>query len=229
MLFLTGGRALSRPPSQIAPKPKTLAMHLQGARSSCTNLPMTAANSKQICQLKITLRGSKPPIWRRVLVPSDTTLFQLHMIIQTVMNWGNYHLHEFRVGKSFYGIPNSEVEDDVTINEKLVRLAKVIRSSGGRFIYVYDFGDDWQHDILLEETLPPADGVRYPVCTAGKLACPPDDSGAIWGYQTMLEVLKHPEHSEYENIREWLGPDWDPTRFSQDEVNEALKGIDHRP
>ena len=122
---------------------------------------------KQVYQLKITLKGSNPPIWRRVLVRADMRLSGLHRVIQAAMAWENCHLHEFRIGGSFYGAPNNEDEADSTINEKMVPLSRVASEEGDRFEYVYDFGDDWRHSIVLEKILP--DGpAACPSCAAGR-------------------------------------------------------------
>jgi len=177
---------------------------------------------KQVHQFKITLKGSKPPIWRRILVSPEMTLAGLHRVIQVVMPWWNCHLHEFRIRGNYYGIPNEEDGEDTTIAENLVSVGKIARSAGTRFTYVYDFGDDWQHDILLEEILPAGSAASLPICVAGKLRCPPENSGSLWGYYDKLEILKHPEHTEYANTKEWLGRDWDPERFDIEGINQVL-------
>jgi hypothetical protein len=139
-----------------------------------------------IYQLKIILQHIRPQIWRRILVPADIKLGRLHDIIQTTMGWENYHLHQFIIGDDRYGIPDPEFPDN-TKNETSVRLDKIVKP-GETFIYEYDFGDSWQHEIKIEKILP-MDNQRYPVCLAGKRACPPEDCGGFPGYQHLLFAI----------------------------------------
>jgi hypothetical protein len=182
-----------------------------------------------IYQLKITLKDSKPPIWRRVQVASDTRLSHLHVIIQLAMGWGGGHLHQFFVGNTIYSEPNPEMDSFgyfETKNEQRAQLNRVASKEGSKFAYEYDFGDSWDHAILVEKILEPEPGVRYPRCVAGKRACPPEDCGGIWGYYGLLETLSNPDDPEYADIREWMGDaDFDPAAFSLDESNARLKQL----
>ena len=135
------------------------------------------------------------------------------------MGWGNYHLHQFIIGDVRYGIPDPEFPDN-TRNETNVRLDK-IAEPGDTFIYEYDFGDSWQHEIKIEKMLPPEDQ-RYPVCLAGKRACPPEDCGGFPGYQHLLRILRNPKHEEHEDMLEWIGEDFDPEAFNLVEINKTL-------
>ncbi len=157
-----------------------------------------------IYQLKITLRGSKPPIWRRVLVSGHSTLADLHEIIQIVMDWDEAHLHEFEINKIRYSDPL--VALDGAQNETRVRLKEVISREKMKFHYVYDFGDDWDHEILVEKILPPDPEKEreLPVCLKGKRACPPEDVGGMGGYYYFLEAIQDPEHPEHEILSEWI-------------------------
>jgi len=179
---------------------------------------------KQVYQLKITLKNSHPPIWRRVLVPEHFTLGDLHDIIQTVMPWDDAHLHEFVVGGVTYGMPDMDsfFEDD-TRDEDEVSLQKVIKPATKRFKYLYDFGDSWEHVIEIEKKLPAEEGVYYPVCLKGAKAAPPDDVGGLWGYYNLLEVQSKPDSPEYDNVMEWLGEPVDPDAFDLEVVNRRLK------
>ncbi|MGH3397636.1 MAG: plasmid pRiA4b ORF-3 family protein [Streptosporangiaceae bacterium] len=175
-------------------------------------------------QLKITLRGvSKPPVWRRVLVPAGITLGDLHDVIQIAMGWDNYHLHVFSVGLQEYGPPGNELGH---ANEDRVRLLQLLAGPGDRLRYTYDFGDDWEHDIVLEEARPLVPGEAYPSCVAGKGACPPEDCGGTWGYAELKEVLANPAHEDHLDRLEWLGldtgEDFDPREFSAADVNPRL-------
>lgn len=181
----------------------------------------------QIYQLKITLKDATPPIWRRIQVPSDTPLDVLHDIIQEVMGWEDAHLHQFKVGRTYYGQSYPDDFDDVTRtrDEKTATLGQLVSKPKAKCVYEYDFGDSWEHEILPEKILPPEPGVRYPVCLEGKRACPPEDCGGVWGYANLLRVIGDPEHPEYEEMMEWLGEGFDPEAFDVAAVNRALRRI----
>jgi Plasmid pRiA4b ORF-3-like protein len=174
-----------------------------------------------VYQLKITLREtSGPPVWRRVLVPSDVTLADLHEVIQQAMGWDDYHMHLFSVGGQEYGSPDPELGH---ASDRKVLLSQVLTGPEDRLRYTYDFGDDWEHDIVLEETRTVVPKETYPSCVAGKGACPPEDCGGAWGYAELKETLANPAHEGHQDMLEWLGldagKDFDPRRFSVAEVN----------
>jgi hypothetical protein len=185
---------------------------------------MKEQTSEMVYQLKVTLKGSKPPIWRRVQVPANITLHRLHMILQSVMGWTNSHLYSFDIAGIEYSIPDpdSDFGEFCTKDSRRTKLNKVISQEKTRFTYEYDFGDGWEHDILVEKIFPAETGAQYPVCLAGKRACPPEDCGGIWGYDDLLKVIRNPEHGEYEEIIEWLGGLFDPEEFDIDGVNQSL-------
>jgi Plasmid pRiA4b ORF-3-like protein len=179
--------------------------------------------SPNIYQLKIVLQGSKPPIWRRVLVKSNITLADLHEIIQAVMGWYNVHLHQFDVHGNFYSSPEFQLEE--TEDESRIKLDRVLTRANDKFVYEYDFGDGWDHQIVLEKILPVEPGTLYPVCVKGKRNCPPEDIGGIWSYQNFLAVLQdpnHPEHAESLEQLEWIGGDFDSEEFDLTEINRGL-------
>ena len=179
---------------------------------------------KTVYQLKVTLDDSKPPIWRRILTPEDVTLADLHEIIQRAMGWGNYHLHTFNIGGKVYGDPeDDEFGDFGTVNEKRYRLNQLGLREKTKFSYEYDFGDSWEHTILLEKILPAEKGGHYPVCIKGKRACPPEDVGGVWGYDDFLEAIANPNHPERKEMLEWIGGDFDPEEFDLDDVNRSLQ------
>jgi len=180
---------------------------------------------KEVYQLKITLRVVRPPIWRRVLVTDMTNLNQLHWIIQIAMGWTNSHLHQFIIDEEYYSEPMLEVDDwgPEVKNEKRVRLSALSLEPKRKFTYEYDFGDSWQHEILVEKVLAPEAGARYPQCIGGKRACPPEDCGGVWGYERFLEVIKDEDDPEHEETLEWAGGSFDPEAFSAEEANEALQ------
>jgi hypothetical protein len=154
-----------------------------------------------IHRLRITLLGVRPPIWRRVEVPSDVTLGELHFIVQAAMGWYNSHLHDFRVGNVSYSDPGmmQELNDR---DERTALLADVAPRPKSRLRYTYDFGSNWEHEILVEAIATSEPEQRYPVSVARKRACPPDDCGGVWGYADLLETLAGPEHPEREDLLE---------------------------
>lgn len=184
---------------------------------------------KSVYQIKVTLTGSKPPIWRRFLVRDTTTLYRLHDILQIVMGWQDYHLHMFTVDGQIYGDPEDDEYGDLgTKNETRFKLYQVLGREGSRFRYEYDFGDSWEHELIVEKILPAdpstsSGRMRYPLCVAGKRACPPEDVGGVWGYQTFLEAIDDPEHPEHDEYLEWIGGEFDPEHFDLDEVNDRLR------
>lgn len=174
-----------------------------------------------VYQLKITLKDSKPAIWRRLQVPSDITLADLHEALQIAMGWTDSHLHQFVIGKTTFGQP--DVDDLLECeDEEHFRLEDLIRAKGSRFRYEYDFGDHWVHQIVLEDLLRPDPAARYPRCTGGARACPPEDCGGMGGYAQTLAILAAPEHPEHDEIVDWLEADFDPERFDLAATNEAL-------
>jgi hypothetical protein len=178
-------------------------------------------------QLKITLRDIRPPIWRRVQVPSDATLGHLHWVIQFSMGWTNSHLHSFSIQGVEYGEPTPELGfDEMDLeDEQSVKLSAVIPGEKFKFSYLYDFGDSWDHDILVEKVLEAEPEINCPICIKAKRACPPEDCGGPWGYQEFLEAIRDPEHPEHEEMLEWVGGFFDPEEAELDEINSLLKRI----
>jgi hypothetical protein len=184
---------------------------------------MMKKNFSQVYQFKITLKGSKPPIWRRIQVPETYTFWDLHVAIQDAMGWSFSHLHEFEVIDPLtgsvvsIGTPHKDYWKEV-LPEWKVKIADYFSMENRSVDYVYDFGDNWVHKVELEKILPAEEGINYPICVKGKRACPPEDCGGIWGYEELLEILKNPNHEEYEETLEWLGEDFDPEHFDPKEV-----------
>jgi hypothetical protein len=152
------------------------------------------------------------------------TLANLHDVLQTAMGWHDCHMHEFRAGERHFGKPDPE---DISMgmqveNERSIRLSSVLRRAGAKLIYTYDFGDNWEHTIVLEKQLPPLPDATYPICIDGKLACPPDDCGGIPGFYELVDALADPSHERHEELRDWIGDDFDPQAFSVDLVNQKL-------
>ncbi len=175
-----------------------------------------------IFQLKISLAHISPPIWRRVLVPGTFTLGDLHNLIQSSFDWADYHLHLFNVGGIEFGQPSDDDFYEVQ-NEGKIRLEQLVSNEKFKFHYTYDFGDDWEHTILVEKILPVDPALTYPVCIKGKRATPPEDVGGPWGYADFLETIADPENEEHEEMMEWGGEDFDPEYFDLDEINDRIQ------
>lgn len=176
-----------------------------------------------VLQIKITLDGSQPPIWRTVLCKSDMNLEKFHGVIQDAMGWHDSHLHLFEVVDQSVGPRDLEYSD--TTDEREVTLEDV-RFGNATFWYDYDFGDSWGHHIYIEKDVPCDPKVSYPVCIAGERKCPPEDCGGIWGYQSMLDGLADGTISDY--MREWLeeytmGEPWNAEEFDLEKVNSRLR------
>jgi hypothetical protein len=182
----------------------------------------------KIYQIQIVLKGSKPKIWRRLLIPSELLLSDFHMIIQISMGWTNSHLHQFIKNRTFY---TERMTDDDTWGEldnvdyKNMKVSALLKKEKEKIVYEYDFGDGWEHEVLLEKILPIDEKFRYPICLDGKMNCPPEDCGGVWGYSDLLVILKHPEHEEYEGYIEWLGGEFDPEHFDKEAVNKVFNKL----
>ncbi|MCF8062219.1 MAG: plasmid pRiA4b ORF-3 family protein [Deltaproteobacteria bacterium] len=176
-----------------------------------------------VMQFKVTLKEIKPPIWRRIRVPSDYSFWDLHVAIQDAMGWLDYHLHEFRFSdpgmpnELRIGIPDPDFEDDVIPGWELP-IAAVFTLANRKAGYEYDFGDGWEHTVMLEKILPREKEMVLPACIAGRRACPPEDCGGVWGYEKLLQIMCNPEDDRYEEMVAWLGEPFDPEAFYKDAV-----------
>lgn len=185
----------------------------------------------EIYQIKVTLLGTDPPVWRRLLVPAQMTLAQLHDVLQAAMGWEDSHLHEFCIGRERFGKPNPEdllMGTQPVNDERTAPLATVLGRIGAKAMYTYDFGDSWEHRIVLEKRLPADPKLTYPLCTGGQRACPPEDCGGIVGYYNLLDAIGDPNHDDHEDMLDWIGDDYDAEAFSLDDVNHALTRFQRR-
>lgn len=190
------------------------------------------AAGESVLQLKVGLVGaSDPPVWRRVLVPARMRLDRLHDVIQAAMGWEDYHLHAFTAGDVDYGPPDPDGPPDPELghrDERRTAVGDVIGERRDRMRYVYDFGDHWRHDVVVEKVLTAEPGSRYPLCLTGNGRCPPEDCGGVRGYAELRETLADPTHEDHAQMLEWLGIEtaaqFDPHAFDADEVNAVLGG-----
>lgn len=177
-----------------------------------------------IYECKVSLKGLIPPIWRKFRVTSDITLHRLHLTLQTVMGWGNYHYYEFIINGTEYGEPDNIFWPHLKAARR-VRLNQVVQAEGCKFIYIYDFSDDWQHVIKVEKILPAESTSYHPICLAGRRACPPEEAGGIYEYTHLLEIIENPNNEEHAEVMEWLGGAFDPEAFDVERINRVLRGI----
>lgn len=185
-----------------------------------------AGAAAKVYQLRIELCGTNPPIWRRVLVQGDTTLADLHWIIQASMGWGDEHLHVFKAKGRQIAAANplgdssgeGECEEDITLAELAPRARM-------KFGYEYDFGDSWTHEIRVEATQPAnAAWDGQPVCVAGERACPPEDCGGLWSYYDLTDALADPKHERHGELKEIWGDSLNPEAFDLEKANRRLRG-----
>lgn len=175
-----------------------------------------------ILECHVWLVDSEPPIWRRFQISDQMSLASLHRVLQQVMGWQNSHLYDFQIGGDRYTDPwPSSLAD--TRDAATQKLADFQFTAGSKFIYNYDFGDGWRHQITVEKILPLASGAESLTCLDGERACPPEDCGGIWGYEHLLERLNDPEDPECEDLLNWIGLDFDPDAFDVQTVNCQLQ------
>ena len=188
---------------------------------------------EDVYQFRVSLKGAKPPIWRRIQVPGTYTFWNLHSAIQDAMGWEDYHMHAFEIFDPSVGAvvviggPSLSLEESGRIlSGDEIAIADYFSPENNEAKYEYDFGDSWMHKVKLDKILPREENLEYPRCIAGKRACPPEDCGGVWGYIDLLEIISDPQHEEHQEMLEWVGEDFDPEDFSPDEVffGNSLQG-----
>ncbi|GAA3457194.1 plasmid pRiA4b ORF-3 family protein [Dactylosporangium matsuzakiense] len=177
--------------------------------------------AREIYQLRIALDGVDPPVWRRVLVPGAFTLDRLHRVIQLAMGWGDRHLHVFDIDGEQYAVPDPD--GLLEVRDELDHRIDAVAAKGARLRYTYDFGDWWEHEVVVEDVVPADLGLRYPMCTGGERACPPDDVGGPSGYREFMAAYADPFHPDHEAMRAWLGRDFDPVAFDAGRAGTLLR------
>ncbi len=181
-------------------------------------------NYENLFQFKISLRGIIPSIWRSILVPQNYTFWDLHVAIQDAMGWEDIHLHQFEINnpltreKEKIGPPDEFAPEENIIKSWQKKLSSCFSAENSNSLYIYDFGDNWEHTIILEKIVPRKKGIIYPVCLDGRRACPPEDCGGIPGYTHLLKAISDPDSEEYEHMIEWIGKEFQPENFDPDEV-----------
>ena len=178
-----------------------------------------------LCQLRVSLDGIRPQIWRRIVVPHTISLVALHEVFQIALGWTNSHLHSFAA----YGIECRLVIDDPDgllegeVDEDGATLDLMFHKSKEKFAYIYDYGDSWEHTVVIERTLPFYAAPMAPICLDGANAMPPEDCGGVGCYRELRKILKNPKHPEYADYRRWAGKRFDPLAFDIDAVNKRLE------
>ena len=178
---------------------------------------------RQIFQLKVSLADVTPPVWRRVLLPGGYTLDRVHRVIQHVMGWQDCHLHSFDIDGVQYGQPDPDGE--LSPRDELDVRLDVVVAKGGRFLYTYDFGDWWEHEVTVEDVFMAEPDERYPVCAGGERACPPEDVGGAFGYRAFLAALADPEHPDHGPMRAWVGGSFDPAGFDAARATTLIRRL----
>jgi hypothetical protein len=175
-------------------------------------------------QFKVTLQGIKPPIWRRIQVPEMYTFWDLHVAIQDAMGWTDTHLHHFEIinpstsKREQIGIPDEDFVDAIIHPGWKRKIADYFKNKNSKAEYIYDYGDNWEHSIMLEKILPRKEGIKYPVCTGGARACPPEDCGGKWGYADFLDAIMDPIHESHEEMLDWVGGEFAPEHFDLKDI-----------
>jgi hypothetical protein len=187
----------------------------------------TKQSQKMVYKLKVVLLETDPPVWRRFVVPSSVTLRGLHLILQEVMGWTNSHLYRFQIGSKEYAEPDpyNEFNELDFNNLRQTKLGRLVTKKGSTFLYEYDFGDNWIHEIVVEDILEHEPSRRYPTCLAGERACPPEDSGGTYGYAKLLGIIRDPDHEQYMDTMTWLGSRFDPDTFDLKTINNKLRSM----
>jgi hypothetical protein len=182
-----------------------------------------------IYQIKISLKDIRPEIWRRIQIDSETTLYEMHHIIQIAMNWWNYHLYQFVINdklnrnRTRYGNPEL-LDDPDSTDDRSALISSILFNEKDTLIYEYDFGDSWKHLIKLEKIIQ-IGKIKYPKCTAGKLNTPPEDCGGISGFYNFVDIMSDKKSRDYKSTKKWYGGEYDPAFIDIAKINENLEKL----
>jgi hypothetical protein len=190
-------------------------------------MPRTRATPPtSVYRVLVTLQRIEPAIWRRLVLPSELRLGKLHRVLHCVFDWEGYHLHQFVVGDTLYGVPDPEWGNALPmIDERSVPLSRVLTQVGDTMVYEYDVGDSWRHDVVLEQILPSDPERASLVCLAGARARPPEDVGGVWGYADFLQAISDLEHAEHKELLTWVGGVFDPEGCDVSMTNRQLQRV----
>ncbi len=211
-----------------ASTPPTITITLGRGRSRPRSLGSVVPRKAQqpdrsVFQLRVQLNDVHPVVWRRLLVPGTVRMAKLSEMMLAAMGWTNSHLHAFEVGDKRYGMCLDDYPEGET-DEKTVTVLQALRDER-RVAYEYDFGDGWDHDVVIESLTWSNGGLKFGVCLDGQNACPPEDVGGAAGYEAFLEVIANPEDEEHDFYLEWAGGSFDATEFDLAVANAALQRI----
>ena len=184
--------------------------------------------------IKVTIKNTHPPVWRRLQIPAGITFHELNAIIQLAFNWSGYHLYSFEIGNLLIEIPD-DIFDDFdykVINSKRTKVDKYFDKIE-KLEYTYDFGDNWIHDIQIENVVESEEKLKNPVCLKAKMASLPEDCGGPWGYEDLLDVINNPKDERYQDMKDWLEQGYsvwydDRTYVDLNRINRELEAYkDH--
>jgi len=174
--------------------------------------------TRRIYELTVTLVGTAPEVWRRVLVPGGYTLDRVSRVIQLAFGWRGHHLHSFEIEGRQYGAPDPLAEHEDELDVRLDAVAK----EGDRFAYVYDFDEWWEHEVVVEAVLHARPDARYPACVAGERAGPPEDIGGLTAFAEILALIADPERPDPTGLRDWIA-DFDPAEVDPARISTLLR------
>ncbi len=186
---------------------------------------------QEIIQLKISLAHSKPLIWRQILIHKDITFFELHHILQIVMGWSNSHLYEFnlegyRIGEVDEEEKNNRYSSSEVFSSTTIKISELVTQPKDSINYLYDFGDDWKHQIKVEKFHGIDTVLNYPICINGQMNCPPEDCGGIDLFYHCIDVLKDKKHPDHQEVTRWFTKKYNPEQFDKEKINRKLKKLD---
>lgn len=180
----------------------------------------------QVFQVSVSLRGVRLPVLRRLLVPAETRLDRLHLILQAAIGWSGAHHHQFRLGDLIFMAPGHESRIMPGADERAVRLDDILHREEAAYSYEYDFGDRWSHELVLERVLDVPTKDTRPICIGGEGACPPENCGGPEGYADLLAILRNPRHPEHRERKRWVGKGFRPEFFDLAAAHERLAQLE---
>lgn len=180
---------------------------------------LKSVSDARVFKLHISLVGIEPTVWRRVLVPGHFSLAALHSVFQLALGWQMKHLYDFQIAKNRFAEPDEF--DEIPSKDVGISISSALKGEN-QFVYNYDFGDDWRHNVIVEDVFEKDDNFAYPVCIGGENACPPEDCGSVPGYEELKQTISNPKHPGYEEMMQWLGGYFDPYSFDANRINRDM-------